>query len=419
MRARTIAFTGLAAAGLALAQAQSSCPPATGLDASGLQALIDVAAPRSTLALPRGEYHGRLVVDKPLTLRAEAGATLIYRPSATPADGRGQPGSALTIVADGILVSGLAVRGSGRDAGALDAGVYMRGRGIRLEGCSVEGALFGIRLDDCVEAAIVSCRVKGDAGLAFASRGDGIRVTGGSDCLVDGVELSFVCDGVYLDGTTRPRVRDARISEGRYGVHVMYGSGAEIDGLVAERLVVGAMVMGTRGATLVGNRVSSGRDARSAGISLFESDCCAVVNNELSGSATGISLDGARDCSIRGNAVAGNARGLFVENASPGTVVQGNRFLDNALQVGGIGDLGSLTWTKDGKGNFWDDYRGYDLDGDGVGDSPYRRARSYSALAAREPLLGAFFGSPLQVLGAGLESGAEIVDPKPLARARE
>jgi nitrous oxidase accessory protein len=179
------------------------------------------------------------------------------------------------------------------------------------------------------------------------------------------------------------------------------------------------MVMGTRGATLAGNRVSSGRDARSAGISLFESESCVVSRNEISGGATGIGLDGARDCSVRDNAVAGNARGLFVEGASPGTVVQGNRFLDNALQVGGIGDLRSIAWTFAGRGNYWDDYRGYDLDGDGVGDSPYRRARSYSALIAREPLLGVFFGSPLQVLGAGLESESEIVDPMPVIRARE
>jgi nitrous oxidase accessory protein len=405
-RVRSLRAAMAGALGLALARPPQAAAQA--LDAGILQALVDRAAPRSTLILRRGSYYGSLVVWKSLTILAEGGTILVARPDTK--------GSTLSVLADDVAVIGLAVRGSGSSLRDLDAGIAVRGNRVRLDACSIEGATFGIRLDDCVGGSVLSCRVRGKSSLPFAERGDGIRVTLGRDCLVEGADIASVCDGIYLDGSTRPRILNSRVSDGRYGLHVMYGSLAEVEGLKTHRLVVGAMIMGTKGARLTENSFAEGREARSSGLTLFASEDCVCAQNLVSGNTTGLSLDGAKDCSLRGNTVSGNARGIFVEGASPGTRVYGNSFIDNAVQVGGAGELRSIAWTDAGKGNYWDDYRGYDLDGNGIGDAPYRRGRSFAALCARTSLLGAFFGSPLQRISAGLDPEAEIVDPAPLAR---
>ena len=378
------------------------------LDAAMLQRAIDEATPFSTITLPKGLYRGRLIVMKPLRLIAEEGTTL--------SAGEGQEGSTLSIRADGVSLTGLAVRGSGSDAKAMDAGILLRGKGIALNYCSVEGALFGIRLESCADASVKDCRVRGDARAPFAKRGDGIRVTGGVDCLIDGCDIASVCDGVYLDDTLRARILGSRLSDGRYGLHVMYGSSALLEGNTAFGLVVGAMVMGTKEARLLRNAFSNGRDSRSSGLVLFESEGCIAQGNTLSGFSSGLVLDGAKSCAVEGNTVLGNARGIVVEGASPGTIVASNVFEDNAQSVAGAGNAASVRWTEGGRGNYWDDYKGYDLDGDGIGDAPYRRSRGFSTLVVKEPLLGVFFGSPLQRAVDGLDPDAQILDTRPLIR---
>ena len=54
-----------------------------------------------------------------------------------------------------------------------------------------------------------------------------------------------------------------------------------------------------------------------------------------------------------------------------GTVLHNNRFVGNRLQVRYIGSS-SVEWSREGVGNYWSSYQGWDLDQDGVGDIPYQ-----------------------------------------------
>jgi nitrous oxidase accessory protein len=67
-------------------------------------------------------------------------------------------------------------------------------------------------------------------------------------------------------------------------------------------------------------------------------------------------------------------------------------FRDNMIQVrvDGGDHARNITWTN----NDFDDYRGYDLDGDGIGDVPYELRSLSSQLTGRFPDLEFFRGTP-------------------------
>ena len=53
-----------------------------------------------------------------------------------------------------------------------------------------------------------------------------------------------------------------------------------------------------------------------------------------------------------------------------------------------------MRWSRNGRGNSWGQYRGYDADGDGIGDLPHRVEDAMDALMRRNPLIQALLYTP-------------------------
>jgi nitrous oxidase accessory protein len=62
-------------------------------------------------------------------------------------------------------------------------------------------------------------------------------------------------------------------------------------------------------------------------------------------------------------------------------------------------------WSADGRGNYWSRYRGFDFDGDGIGEAPHPLVGAFERLEGANPAARIFLQSPA---AAGLELAARL-----------
>ena len=384
----------------------------------GLQARLDGAPPGSTIVV-RGRHEGGVVIRKPLHLIGEPGAMI---------DAAGR-GTVVRIESPGVLIRGLTLRGSGIELNTEDAGIFVGAPGAVLEDLVIDDVLFGLNLKAAHGAVIRRVAIRGK-GLALSRRGDGIRLWYSNAVVMSDVRLEGVRDVLlwYSRGSTLHRL-DVRRS--RYGIHFMYADEVRVlDGHFQDN-AVGGYIMYSTGVEVAGSRFLRHRGPTGVGLAFKESDDVVVRDNLLAGNSVGLYVDGTpRVMTSRSeftrNVIAGNDTGLQLLSSASGNVIADNVWDHNRVQVrvDGGSQTGN-TWTRDGRGNYWSDYTGLDLRGDGIGDQPYRPRLWFETLGDRIPEMRFLTGS---VATAAIDFAARALpvfapevlleDPRPVMQLR-
>ena len=138
-----------------------------------------------------------------------------------------------------------------------------------------------------------------------------------------------------------------------------------------------------------------------------------LAGNQFSGSSTGLYLEGASRLEIRDNEFRDNGWAVRLMADALDNRFTGNRFSGNAFDVA----TNSRTLRSTFDGNWWDAYRGYDLDKDGRGDVPFRPVRFFALVVERHPEALLLLRSPVTLVLDAAERVFPVLTPD-LADAR-
>jgi nitrous oxidase accessory protein len=356
-----------------------------------LSAAILAAEPGATIRVPPGVHRGHFVLDKTLTLEGEPGAIL---------EGSGD-GDVVKITAAHVAIRGLTVRGTGTSLDKENSGILVMADDVTVENVTLTDVLFGVYARKANRIVVRDNQVTGKD-FDVTRRGDSIRLWYCNDGLIEGNRVRHTRD-VVVWFSQRTKVLRNDVRDSRYGLHLMYADATVMEDNRMEGNSVGAFLMYSNRSEFRHNQVVSCRGPSGFGLGLKDNDGLVAESNEFAGNRIGIYVDNSPNsidsrCVIRLNLLAYNDIGIAFLPAVKRNDVSSNSFVDNLEQVGiiGPGDFHGNEFTVAGRGNYWSDYRGYDLAGDGLGDLPYRSESLFENLMDRHPELRLFQFSPVQ-----------------------
>ena len=386
-----------------------------------LAAALAKAAPGATISVPPGDYPGSWVLDKPVTLVGEGMPALV---------GPGE-GDVVHVTAPNVTLRGFVVRGSGISLDREDAGVRVSADHATLEDNRIEDALFGIYLEEAPFGIIRGNTILG-MDLPESRRGDGLKIWYSADTLVEGNTLRLTRDAVIWF-SPRTTVRNNVLEDGRYGLHFMSTDDHLIENNVVRGNSVGIYLMYGSNYTVRNNLLADNRGASGYGLGLKETNKATIEGNRFVNNRVGIYSDASplrpeATVEMQRNLFAYNEIGLLLLPNVQHNVFTNNIFLENGEQVtiSGGGDLTLNEWQRDGRGNYWSDYRGFDADGDTIGDLPYESQSLYESMTAKYPELRLFHLSPaadaIDLAARAFpifQPRAILADPSPLMQTPE
>lgn len=364
--------------------------PADDTTLGSVQEALDKASPGDTVRVYPGIYQGNVHIRTNSIFVEGIGLPTIQGETT---------GNAVTLEADKVTIKGFTIRGGGRDLLKDDAGIkFVKAKECVITENRLEDNLYGMYLSQAEKCLISKNVIRGRTYDVEEERGNGIHTWDSPFNKIEENDIADTRDGIYISFSHNCAIDHNKVHRTRYALHYMYSNENLFSYNTLMDNVAGAAVMYAKRMKFNGNVFAHNRGFRSYGVlwqDVRHSDC---FDNLVFDNTIGLHFDHAGMSRVYNNLVMSNdVANVIMENSEENTIFE-NNFINNLslLRLRGGTQAGrNNLFYRDGRGNFWGDYRGYDLDGDGIGDQPYKLEGIFDILEAEIPELRLFLFSPL------------------------
>lgn len=334
---------------------------------------LELAKKNDRILIKKGIYReSNLLVNKSIEIIGEDFPEI---------DGQNQ-GQVLLIRADSVVLKGLVIKNAAVSFIDDNAGVKLDSSfHCVLENNKFINNFFAIYLARSANCRIIENNVQGEA-QSQSTSGNGIHLWYCRDITIENNQVTGHRDGIYFEFVERGRIT-GNISENnlRYGLHFMFSDRCHYQSNVFRNNGSGVAVMYTKSVEMYRNQFEYNWGDASYGLLLKDITDSKIADNTFLRNTIAIYAENSSRIDVKNNQFIENGWAVKIMANCLNNLFTKNNFMGNTFDVATNSRQNFNTFNK----NYWANYKGYDLDGDGYGDVPYRPVSFFSYLVEKNP----------------------------------
>jgi len=378
---------------------------------NNLQLVLDNSQDGDEIFLSTGRYQGNFIIEKQISLLGVKGVII---------DAQGQ-GHGLVLKNSNITIAQLNIINWGSDLTEQNAAIYSEqaATDLVIKDNVLTGDGFGIWLNKADGAKVYNNKVQGNLALRSSDRGNGIQLSSVKNSHVYNNETSQVRDGIYVIASQDNIIENNTMHHLRYGIHYMYSYDNTVMNNTAYNTRAGYAMMSSRRLIISGNKTTDSEDYGFLFNFITEST---IKNNHIKNVWTkpenkvlgrdgkGLFVYNSGYNTFTGNIVDTAEIGIHLTAGSEKVKIYSNSFINNPTQVKYVSNK-KQEWSLEGKGNYWSNYLGWDMNSDNIGDVVFEPNDGIDKLVWQYPEMKMLMDSPAVIILRWIQRQFPVLKP--------